>query len=175
LQARARTIVYVIDASSSMESHAAMSRAIIELEASLDALLPTTKFGIVFFNSAPAVLATSDGRPQAFVNTPRNRRIARQFIESVIPDAGSDRLQGLLAALPLNPDAIFLLTDAGDPPLAAADLEAFRRQNRRKAPVHVVEFGVGVQLVRENFLTRLARQATGSYCYVDVASDDDLQ
>jgi hypothetical protein len=124
----------------------------------------------VFFNNVPTVLPAS-GAPQPFANTPRNRRLAQQFIASVVPDAGSDRLAALMAALAFKPDCIFLLTDAGDPPLDAAELEAFRRRNRGNSPVHIVEFGVGVQLVRANFLTRLARQTAGGYRYVDVTAE----
>ena len=68
----------------------------------------------------------------------------------------------------LDPDVVFLLTDSDAPELSAKELADFRRLNRRKAVIHVVEFGKGADLGKENFLKAIARQHGGTYRYYDL-------
>lgn len=77
-------------------------------------------------------------------------------------------MAALKSALALNPDVIYLLTDADEPLLYAGDLEMLRRGNRRRIPIHVVEFGRGASIVLDNFLMRLARESRSKYTYLDI-------
>jgi hypothetical protein len=77
-------------------------------------------------------------------------------------------MEPLKLALALQPDVIFLLTDAEEPSLNSSELAAIRRQNRAGTSINAIEFGSGPFRGGENFLVRLARQNSGKHVYVDV-------
>lgn len=160
--------VFVIDRSSSMVRHHALSSAGDEMLASLDHLPPTALVQAVFFNERPLAAQSAGTRPALLRNSDRQRALLEQFTRGIDPDGGTDRLAALELALGLEPDVIFLLTDSEEPRLFAADLDRLRRRNRGEAAIHVVEFAIGPLLEAENFLTRLARENHGSYRYLDL-------
>jgi Ca-activated chloride channel family protein len=75
-------------------------------------------------------------------------------------------------ALRMNPEVIFFLTDALEPPLWPKDLERIRTMNGGRVRIHSIEFGQGPELGVDanigNFLRKLANQNGGSYRYHDV-------
>ena len=74
-----------------------------------------------------------------------------------------------MEAIKLQPDVIFLLTDADpDTPLPAAQVYEILRRTAG-ITIHTVEFGSGPQRKAENFLVRLARQTGGQHVYVDIS------
>jgi hypothetical protein len=74
-----------------------------------------------------------------------------------------------MAALKMDPDVIFFLTDAGEPALSDDELQQITRANRNYgASINTVEFGVGPPVNDNNFLVRLAGQNSGRHAYVDV-------
>jgi hypothetical protein len=138
---RAKRVVYVIDASESMRRHNAMELARKRLWSSLEELSPTAQFQIVFFNVTNHVMGRTGEKPRLLPATSSNLRLAKQFLTGIQPDAGTDRLAAMMQAMSLDPDVVYLLTDADAPELSARDLFDLRRRNKRKAIVNVVEFG----------------------------------
>lgn len=167
--ARAQRFVYVIDASESMHQYRAMQVARDELWESLQELSESVTFQVIFFNQKQQALNRRGERPKLLAATASNLRLAKQFLSSIQPDSGTDRLAALTHALSFDPDVIFLLTDADAPELTPKDLADLRRLNRRKAIINVVEFGklpeLGNGIGQDNFLKAVARQHGGSHRY----------
>ena len=82
-------------------------------------------------------------------------------------DGGTESFEPLTLAVSLHPDVIFFLTDAEDVSFSAAELQAIRKA-AAGTQINTIQFGMGPQPTRENFLTRLARENEGQYIYVDV-------
>lgn len=161
--------VYVLDSSGSMSGHDAIQFAKAELIASLAALVESQQFQIIFYNQTPHVLALKGQELEGMYRaTDMNRTLTREFIAGIQADLGTDHMPAIRKALALEPDVIFLLTDADVPKLRPDDLEEIRRANNNASRIHCVEFGRGPRLKVENFLKRLARQNGGTYCYRDV-------
>jgi hypothetical protein len=173
IAANAKRVVYVIDASESMAQHNAMELARRELWISLQDLPLTAQFQIVFFNLTNHTFGQPGERPRLVPATSQNLRLAKQFLRGIRPDSGTDRLSATLAALRFEPDVLYLLTDADAPELNAKDLFEIQRANKRKAVIHVVEFGLGGDLSQDSFLKKLARQNNGMHYYRDLLRTDD--
>ena len=171
--ARAKRFVYVIDASESMHQHRAMQVARDELWESLQELTESAAFQILFFNLKQHPLCRRGERPKILAATASNLRLAKQFLNGIQPDSGTDRLAAIMQALTFDPDVIFLLTDADSPELTPKDLADIRRINRRKAIINVVEFGMLPEIGQDNFLKVLARQHGGSHRYHNLTSPVD--
>jgi hypothetical protein len=104
----ARRIVYVIDASGSMIR--TLPIVLDELRRSLERLDPLQSFGILFFQGNRAVAARGARR----LVPARPDEIDRQLAwidENVIPEGRSNPVSALQAAIDLEPDVIFLLSE----------------------------------------------------------------
>jgi Ca-activated chloride channel family protein len=145
----------------------AIARA--ELTGSLKKLSTAALVQVVCYNTEVRLPSSAESRQPLLRNTTREQRLIAQFLQSIEPDGGTDRVRALQAAFRLNPDVIFFLTDADEPRLYPADLEALQRENRSRAALHVIEFGAGPLLQADNFLMQLARRNRGHYRYCDVA------
>jgi hypothetical protein len=108
--------------------------------------------------------------PSLAFATEANKAFARQEISAVIPDRGTNHIDALKLALRLGPEVIYLLTDADEPQLSAAELDLIHRANRGRTRIHAIEFGQGEALPQApmNFLQKLAVQSGGTYRYYDV-------
>ena len=168
IKAPAKRIVYVIDASESMRQHDAMQIARQKLWDSLQELTPTSQFQVIFFNVTNHTMNRPGERTRLCPATSVNLRLAKQFLTGIQPDSGTNRMGAISLALSFDPDVIYLLTDADAPELSAKDLWDLKRGNKRKALIHVVEFGVGADLNSDSFLKKLARQNAGIHRYHDL-------
>lgn len=168
---RAKRIVYVIDASESMLQHNAMEVARQNLLSSLSELTPGSQFQIVFFNIVNHSMTREGEKFKLLPATSVNLRQAKRFLTGIQPEAGTDRYSAVTYALTLQPDIIFLLTDADEPAMSAKELYEIQRSNKRKTSVHVVEFGVGADLRSDSFLKKLTRQNNGEHFYHDLTRD----
>lgn len=163
-----RRFVYVIDCSGSMYGEP-MRVAKSELLASLQSLDRKQRFGVIFYNAATSVMRfRGDTQNQLYEATDSNRSAARSFIATQQPKAGTKHMLALQAALRLNPDVVYFLTDAKRPILSARELAQVIDINQGRARIHCIEFGSGPELRDDNFLKKLARQNGGRYQYRDV-------
>ena len=167
-------VIFVVDASGSMTSHNAMQVAKGALMSSLQALDERQQFLIIFYDDKPQVIHLQDHelKPTLSVASDVNKTLARQRIAGVQPGSGTDHLPPLMMALQMNPDVIFFLTDALEPPLWPKDLEKIKKLNGGRVRIHTIEFGQGPELSSDsdlgNFLRKLAHQNKGTYRYHDV-------
>ena len=166
---RGLRFVYVVDNSGSMSAFNAITYAKAELMASLDALEESQQFQVVFYNEAPRFM-TGEGDGRMLAATTANRSLARTFVAEVQVAGGTDHMPALRAALALEPDVLYFLTDAGVPIIRAGDLEEIRQLNRTATRIHCIEFGRGPELLLESSLRKLARQNGGVYRYRDIST-----
>jgi len=164
--------VYVFDRSGSMGgsgNNSPLVSAKMQLLASLEPLQENHQFQIIFYNEKPIMFGLA-GHPDKLVfGTRSNKRSAEQFVQAVAADGGTRHEEALWAALRLQPDVIFFLTDADQPAMSATSLERIKRANSGGCSINTIEFGPGPQVRKDNFLVQLARENNGHYKYIDVA------
>jgi hypothetical protein len=166
VEGKGSKFVYVFDRSSSMEG-APLATAKQQLIQSLESLQSVHQFHIIFFNQQMRNFDLSGGGHRIAFATDRNRKLAARFVGGITADGGTDRFPSLRAAIAMNPDVIFFLTDADDP-MPASELQEIAELNRRAGVViSTIEFGRGPAKQAQNFLTELARTTGGQYGYVD--------
>lgn len=163
-------VVYVLDCSSSMAVSNAFGVAKSELKASLNQLRRDQEFQIIFYNDRRQRIQLRDvDDSQPLLATAINRNLAVQFIDTQSAGGGTNHMPALEQALSFHPDIIFLLTDAKEPSLNAADFARIRRLNKDRTRIHCIEFGQHADLSGVgNFLKKLAREERGTYRYFDV-------
>jgi von Willebrand factor type A domain len=158
--------VYVFDRSSSMEG-LPLAAAKEQLIASINSLDAVHQFQIVFFNHQMRTFdATGGGHRIAFA-TDRSKQLAAKFIGGITADGGTDRLAALRAAVAMQPDVIFFLTDADDPMPESELAEVAKLNKRANATICTIQFGEGPAQKSDNFLAQLAHSTGGQYGYVD--------
>jgi hypothetical protein len=158
--ARGSSFVYVFDRSLSMQGPALVA-AKRELLGSLSHLKPVQQFQIIFYNEKPKIMPPG---PLLFADD-NGRRQAESFIGSITAAGGTDHVQALELAIRLQPDVIFLLTDADEPPLPARDLNTIHQKNT--AVINVIEFKTASDTAKRSSLRQLADQNRGEYKQVD--------
>ena len=167
VEGKGSRFVYVFDRSSSMEG-APLANAKQQLIESLGSLSSVHQFHIIFFNQQIRNFDLSGGGKRVAFATDRNKKFAERFVGGITADGGTDRLPALRAAVQMQPDVIFFLTDADDP-MPASELQEIADLNRRVGvAISTIEFGRGPAKQAKNFLTELARITGGQYGYVDV-------
>ena len=161
--------VYLFDRSASMggSGRNALSAAKAELLKSLESLDTTHQFQIIFYNETPVHFNPSGRSGKLAFANEQTKRLARNFIGHVMADGTTRHEEALMAAIRLQPDVIFFLTDADEPRLSSTQLYEI---NRRAAGITIcaIEFGLGPKSSDDNFLQKLARQNGGQYAYVDI-------
>lgn len=160
--------VYVFDRSGSMDNYGGrpLLAAKTELLRSLDDLDSVHQFQIIFYNKKPKIF-TMDGRQELIWGETENKLRARDFVNRIKADGGTEHVAPLKRALGMHPDVVFFLTDADQPRLTFGELQRIRSWNRGTT-IHAIEFGAGPEMAGDNFLQKLARQNGGQHEYVDV-------
>ena len=162
-----QTFVYVIDISSSMGG-GRLDLAKSQLKSSLRLLKPNQRFQILFYNDQVKPVEFRTGPKQdLYEATVVKVQLAEFAIDAEEASSGTKHMPPLLAALALNPDVVYFLTDGAEPSLSPAELKAIRRANRSDAQIHVVEFASGARESRDpTWLQHLASQSGAKYVYI---------
>jgi len=165
------SFVFVIDRSKSMGGSGlnALSAARVELSRALTNLKPNHRFQIigyhhkcVYYNTTRLTSANED-----------NVAGVSEFIDRLAAFGSTSHEMALRAALAMEPDAVFLLTDGGDPHLNDIQLANIHKLAAPRATIHCIQFGFGVRDEDDNFMMRLARQNGGGYTYVNMSRRRD--
>ncbi|HEX5106290.1 MAG TPA: VWA domain-containing protein [Pirellulaceae bacterium] len=164
--AEGRSFVFVIDRSQSMGANGlgVLGAAAEELTAQLGRLTSQQTFEVVAYNQS---IATFAGRELVAADDKNKDRLVR-FVANMAAYGQTEHLRGLVAALKLKPEVIFLLTDGGDPVLDNVQLRTIRDLAAGRTSIHTLHFGRGAAPEGENFLQRLAAENRGSYVYIDM-------
>lgn len=162
-------VVYVIDASGSMNDHDAFAKVCKELRESLASLKPNQQFQILFYNEDRFLMKRQAGDTAPFFwATDENRELARHFMRGIHPDKGTRHLAAAVQALNYNPDVIFFVSDGGEPILRDSDLAQISKRNKGRTRINTIELGSGAALPKEgNFLKKLATENSGEYAHRD--------
>lgn len=168
IEARGRKFVYVLDRSASMgvETGVPLDTAKRELVRSLEALGGSQQFHLVFYNQRVTIFAPGSLRGRPIFADDETKVAARRFIDGIRADGGTRHYEALVAALRLQPDVVFLLTDADAGDDLAADEAARVARDIGSATLHVVQFAAGDD-VRSPRLERLAIASGGRYERID--------
>lgn len=153
----ARDVVYVVDASGSMQG-ARFRRACEELIYSLNHLDTTQSFAVLFF-SGNRVRAFPYGK-QLFKANRRNIQKAQRFIALTNPHGGTEPSNSIVNALRRDPELIFFLSDGEIP---NATLDDTKNANVDLTVINTIGFAnrYGARLLRA-----LAEQNGGKYRFV---------
>lgn len=172
VEARGTRFVYIVDASGSMSEHNAFAVAKSELRASLQQLDADQSFQVIFYNDEVFSWKREGSQQQVYFATDINKNLVAQFIGNFANRGGTRHMPALEAALKLNPDVIFFLTDAAQPELTAAEIDKIQRRCASRITIHTVEFGIGDSLGINTFLKKLASATGGQADYRDVQKFD---
>jgi len=154
-------IVYVVDRSGSMTD--SIDYVKFELKRSIGELGEKKEFHVIFFSSGPPV----EMPMRRLVNaTDRNKQLAFEFIDGVIPQGETDPAKALERAFEVKPELIYLLTD-GEFDKAIVGL--VKKQNAGgQVTVHTIGF---LYSMGEQVLKQIAEENGGNYKFV---SEKDL-
>jgi len=172
LEAQGRRFVYVFDRSASMGEPAGkpLEAAKDELLRSIESLEDVQQFYILFYNDRQLLFSPSGLRGRLVFATEQNRQAARRFVEAVRADGGTRHAEAIAAAFRLQPDVVFLLTDAEvKDDLTADELKRLLRQSGR-ARCMIVQFGQADAASPR--LAELAAATGGRYTLLDVPVGD---
>ncbi len=153
-----KSVVYVLDHSSSMGVDGLLRRACGSIKASLGQLNTECRFQIVAYSGG---VDRFDSR--LMLATVENRERAGRWLDTLFAEGSSDHRSGIREALSLHPDAIFLLTDADD--LDEKEVRAIRVLLHDPVYFSAAVFG-GTQSKRGTPLERLTREMGGAVKYV---------
>jgi hypothetical protein len=157
--------VYVFDRSKSMASFESrpMIAAKRELLKSLESLNKSNQFQIIFYNESTRIFNAND-KLQLFLASDDMKKEATGFVNRTQPDGGTDHVRALKQAFQLNPDVIFLLTDAegGFSNRELADLQRFRGT----AVINAIQFGISDR--RDRSLKRVSEMTGGNYLFKNI-------
>jgi von Willebrand factor type A domain len=163
------SFVFVIDRSASMGAGGlgAIGTAAKELAAQLTSLTADQKVQVVAYNQSSVYFTGRELIPA----TDENKTKLVNYIAELADFGQTEHERGLLAALRLKPDAIFLLTDGGDPHLRPGQVSFLAEQAAGQTSIHCLHFGTGTAdaVPPDHFLRRLAAETGGSYAFIAVA------
>ena len=160
---QARNVVFVMDRSGSMTD--SIDYVKFELKRSIGELKDEQEFHVIFYSSGPPVEMPIRRLVPAVEH---NKKLAFEFIDSIIPQGETDPSQAIERAFAAGPpkDTICILTD-GEFDRSIVDL--VRRLNaEKKVRVHTICF---LYKMGEAVLKEIARENGGTYTFV---SEKDL-
>jgi VWA domain-containing protein len=157
--ARGHSIVYLIDCSSSMGPSGALDAARRELLASLHRLPRDVRFQVIVYNSSARALVPQF--QEWMCPDPPSLERVESALNELAAEGRTNYAQALQRGLALQPDVLFLLTDADSLPLRLVR-EVIQR-NRRRTVIHVIELTTGHGVQTQKSLQQLARDNQGIY------------
>lgn len=170
IEGKGAKFVYVFDHSGSMGApeNKPLDRAKKELLASIDALTDVQQFYIIFYNHDQKVFRIDPTGGRLIFGTDNNKRLAKQFVDSIKAEGATRHADALAMALKMHPDVIFLLTD-GDPPddLTKDEQARIERLNGSGTVIDVIQISPPPGEGQDNRLEALAKHSRGQHVYID--------
>lgn len=161
-EASGDSVVFVVDKSGSMSHGGRMEAAKLELANALQQLRPYQRFYVIFYsNEADRMLAPSS--PEALLPASQQnlQDVIRWISEEVKAGGGTQPRDSLLAALEMEPDIIFFLTDGDVDGSTAATVHL---HNGHGTIIHTLclseDYG-------ETVMQRIAHENRGRYRFVE--------
>jgi hypothetical protein len=162
-----RSFIFLIDRSKSMggEGLGAIEAAEHELKRGLAALSPSQTFQIIAYNQSLSAnsekLAPADDAHQ---------QAAVKYLAGIVAHGQTEHYMALAAALRAGPEVIYLLSDAGEPPLNDPQIRELTLRAKGKTTIHCIQFGWGeLPADPPPFMRKLAGLNGGGFVYVDMS------
>jgi hypothetical protein len=162
IHADARRVVYVVDASTSMnrpydgEAKTRFGQMKLELAKSILSLKPEQQFFIIFFNEHPIPMP-ANGMANAIGE---NQQQYLTWMASVPATGLTDPRPSISQAMSLNPDVVYFLTDGAFPRDVQSDLSKLKQ---RSVQINTIAFG---DIKAEKSLKPLAMRNGGRFAFV---------
>lgn len=165
ISTKAKKVVFVLDASSSMGQSDAWNAARREVAASLASMAPETRCKCIVYAGQPRLLlpARTD-----WLDPTADRGAVVAALEQLAPEGRTEHGPALRMALALQPDAIYFLTDADD--LTQEHVRLVLLLNREQIPIYAVELTQRHRGQAGMPMQVLARRWNGEYRAIDLAS-----
>lgn len=159
----ARSFVFVVDLSGSMQTNRRFDRLVNELTATIQTLSTDQQFSVVFFNDHPLPLFSPRASQGLIPANKGNKQRAIRWIRSRRPDGLTNPDLALEMALAMRPGAVYFLTDGE---IVGGDqlLTRLARWNDTGIPIHTLAFE---SREGEETLIRIAKQSGGTYRFVE--------
>jgi hypothetical protein len=159
-----RSFVFLIDRSKSMNL-GALATAERELVSALSNLLPHHQFQVIAYSSQ----CTYIRERKLLAATEENKRAISGFLSGLAATGSTDHQIAIESGLQHKPDALFLLTDGGEPELNQKQIQWLTKAAGDRTAIHCIQFGVGQFQEPKNFLQYLASQNRGTFAYYDIS------
>jgi hypothetical protein len=159
-RSRADTVVFVVDMSGSMNDGRRFDRAVDELIRSLNALVPSQKFFIFFYNGVTHPMFDQHSA-KLMPATPATRTKAIKWIKTLQPDGDTAPEEAIERAIQLKPQVVYFLTD-GEIPETTRDT-AKKVNHDHKTVIHTIAF---VTQEGAEMLRGIALDNRGKYRFV---------
>jgi hypothetical protein len=157
---RCRRIVYVIDRSASMGPGGLFELACRELISSLERLPAAARFQVIAYNRQAEVLRIR-GSSEFQAATAASLVAVRELLSQMETEGGTDHLAAIKRALLLQPDVIYLVTDAAE--LGAREIHAIQALNRKGTIINTIELRRSMAASGKSSLEILAGSNHGLY------------
>jgi hypothetical protein len=167
--AEGAAVVYVIDCSASMGLNGGLAAARRELLASLARLPGSARFQVVAYNRSASPLRLG-GRSDLVPADAGSLREATGLLARLRASGSTNHVEALRRALELEPDDIFLVTDADD--LTPDQVRRVTQWNGGRAAIHAIELGAREESRPGGPLETLARSNRGTYRFVPLTGAD---
>jgi von Willebrand factor type A domain len=159
-RARAETVVFIVDMSGSMNDGRRFDRAVDELIRSLNALVPTQRFFIYFYNGVTYPML-DQRNAKLLAATPGNRTKVVKWIKTLEPNGDTAPEEAIERSLKLKPQVIYFLTDGEIPVTTRDTAKKFNRDH--KTVIHTIAF---VTEEGADILRGIAKDNRGKYRFV---------
>ncbi|MCA9257711.1 MAG: VWA domain-containing protein [Planctomycetales bacterium] len=162
-----RRILFLLDNSGSMQG-GRLETVIAELQNTVASLAPDQRFYVVFYSDDLYPLFYPDSAVDFVKPGEAMRERLGRWLESVELCYGDVVDEAIYAALRLNPDVVFLLSDGKI--MSSGDLELLLSPDKG-FPVHTVGVGLGASTTAREKLQRIADANAGSFREAPIAAD----
>jgi hypothetical protein len=133
-------------------------------------LPPTTRFQVLVYNRKVEPLLWK--QPAYLTAGVEQRQQVAQALKELRADGSTEHGPALASAIRLQPDVIFLVTDADD--LTEEQVREATRLNAGKSVIHTIELNLNNRQQEHRPLQQLARRNGGRYQAVDLNAQTAL-
>ena len=151
----AKTTVYVIDVSGSMQTPDRLPRVISTLKRAVDLLTPDQMFTVILFDDGFHTDPIGKGLVQA---NRQNKQAIYDWLDNAPGGSGTNPLPAMIIAIQQKPERIVLLSDGEFDPTSAFAITQANRSNVRPAKIDCVGLMEEVETLKE-----ISRSNNGIY------------
>ena len=151
----AKTTVYVIDVSGSMQTSDRLPRVISTLKVAVDLLHSDQKFSVILFDDSAHANPIGSG---LLLANKKNKQAIYDWLDTTPGGGGTNPLPAMIMAIQQKPEKIVLLSDGEFNPASAFAITQANRSNAKPARIDCVGLMEEVETLKE-----IAKSNKGTY------------